>query len=133
VAGVDVLRSAPNDLLRMWPVSMRVNKSGQGDDDSILIEPAAIARGQCVWLGPAQSQRDAVTRLAVFHELPSLDRRYCYIDACFLHRGCIDQRYYNLVVHEFGHPISVLLSAINFGFQWLAQREHPGKSGANRC
>jgi putative SOS response-associated peptidase YedK len=38
-AGVDVLRSAPNDLLRMWPVSTRVNKSSQGDDDPSLIEP----------------------------------------------------------------------------------------------
>jgi putative SOS response-associated peptidase YedK len=37
-AGVEVLRSAPNDLLRMWPVSTRVNKSGQGDDDPSLIE-----------------------------------------------------------------------------------------------
>ncbi|WGJ15772.1 SOS response-associated peptidase [Methylocapsa sp. D3K7] len=38
-AGVEVLRSAPNDLLRMWPVSTRVNKSGVGDDDASLIEP----------------------------------------------------------------------------------------------
>jgi putative SOS response-associated peptidase YedK len=37
-AGVEMLRSAPNDLLRMWPVSIRVNKSGQGDDDPGLIE-----------------------------------------------------------------------------------------------
>jgi putative SOS response-associated peptidase YedK len=32
--GVDLLRPAPNDLLRMWPVSKRVNVSGGGDDDS---------------------------------------------------------------------------------------------------
>jgi putative SOS response-associated peptidase YedK len=37
-AGVEMLRSAPNDLLRMWPVSIRVNKSGQGDDDPGLID-----------------------------------------------------------------------------------------------
>jgi putative SOS response-associated peptidase YedK len=37
-AGVEVLRSAPNDLLRMWPVSARVNKSGVGDDDPSLLE-----------------------------------------------------------------------------------------------
>ncbi len=29
---------APNDLLRMWPVSKRVNVSGRGDDDLSLIE-----------------------------------------------------------------------------------------------
>jgi putative SOS response-associated peptidase YedK len=38
-AGVELLRPAPNELLRMWPVSRRVNKSGQGDDDPSLIEP----------------------------------------------------------------------------------------------
>lgn len=38
-AGVDLLRPAPNDLLRMWPVSKRVNVSGRGDDDPGLIEP----------------------------------------------------------------------------------------------
>jgi putative SOS response-associated peptidase YedK len=32
-AGVELLRPAPNDLLRMWPVSKRVNLSGRGDDD----------------------------------------------------------------------------------------------------
>jgi len=32
-------RPAPNDLLRMWPVSKRVNVSGRGDDDPNLIEP----------------------------------------------------------------------------------------------
>jgi putative SOS response-associated peptidase YedK len=29
-AGVELLRPAPNDLLRMWPVSKRVNVSGRG-------------------------------------------------------------------------------------------------------
>jgi putative SOS response-associated peptidase YedK len=38
-AGVELLRAAPNDLLRMWPVSKRVNVSGRGDDDPSLIEP----------------------------------------------------------------------------------------------
>jgi len=37
-AGVELLRPAPNDLLRMWPVSKRVNVSGRGDDDPSLIE-----------------------------------------------------------------------------------------------
>jgi hypothetical protein len=30
---------ASNDLLRMWPVSKRVNVSSRGDDDPSLIEP----------------------------------------------------------------------------------------------
>jgi putative SOS response-associated peptidase YedK len=38
-AGVELLRPAPNDLLRMWPVSKRVNASGRGGDDPSLIEP----------------------------------------------------------------------------------------------
>jgi putative SOS response-associated peptidase YedK len=38
-AGVELLQPAPNDLLRMWPVSKRVNVSGWGDDDPNLIEP----------------------------------------------------------------------------------------------
>jgi putative SOS response-associated peptidase YedK len=38
-AGVELLRPAPDDLLRMWPVSKRVNVSGYGDDDPSLIEP----------------------------------------------------------------------------------------------
>jgi putative SOS response-associated peptidase YedK len=38
-AGVELLRPAPNDLLRMRPVSKRVNASGRGDDDPSLIAP----------------------------------------------------------------------------------------------
>jgi hypothetical protein len=30
---------APNDLLRMWPVSKRVNVSPRSDHDPCLIEP----------------------------------------------------------------------------------------------
>ena len=45
-AGVELLRPAPDDLLRMWPVSKRVNKTGVGDDDPSLIEPfEASAKG----------------------------------------------------------------------------------------
>ena len=45
-AGSELLRPAPNDFLRMWPVSKRVNVSGRGDDDPSLIEAVvAIARG----------------------------------------------------------------------------------------
>jgi putative SOS response-associated peptidase YedK len=46
--GVELLRPASNDALRMWPVSNRVNVSGRGDDDPSLIEPVedeAIAAG----------------------------------------------------------------------------------------
>ncbi|MDQ6704099.1 MAG: hypothetical protein M3Z96_13945 [Pseudomonadota bacterium] len=38
-AGVELLRPAPNDFLRMWPVSKRVNVPGRGDDDPCLIVP----------------------------------------------------------------------------------------------
>jgi putative SOS response-associated peptidase YedK len=38
-AGAEILRPAPNELLRIWPVSKRVNVSGRGDDDLSLIEP----------------------------------------------------------------------------------------------
>ncbi len=44
-AGVELVRPAPDDLLRMWPVSKRVNVSGQGDDDPSLIEPAEAIAG----------------------------------------------------------------------------------------
>jgi putative SOS response-associated peptidase YedK len=35
-AGAKLLRPAPNDLLRLWPVSKKVNVSGRGDDDGIV-------------------------------------------------------------------------------------------------
>jgi putative SOS response-associated peptidase YedK len=38
-AGIELLRPTPNDLLRVWAVSKRVNMAGQGDDDPSLIEP----------------------------------------------------------------------------------------------
>jgi len=41
--GTELLRPAPEDALRMWPVSKRVSKPGNGDD-AILIEPVTIAR-----------------------------------------------------------------------------------------
>ena len=47
-AEVELLRPAPNDLLRMWPVLKRVNASGRGDDDPSLIEAVeddAVADG----------------------------------------------------------------------------------------
>lgn len=37
-AGLEVLKPAPEDALREWRVSKRVNKSGQGDDDPTLKE-----------------------------------------------------------------------------------------------
>ena len=36
-----LLRPAPDDALQEWIVSPRVNRSGVGDDDAGLIEPAA--------------------------------------------------------------------------------------------
>jgi putative SOS response-associated peptidase YedK len=40
-AGIDLLKPAPGERLRMWPVSRRVNKTGTGDDDRTLIEEVA--------------------------------------------------------------------------------------------
>lgn len=44
-AGPELLQPAANDVLRLWPVSRRVNRSGQHDDDPSLIAPA-VERGQ---------------------------------------------------------------------------------------
>jgi putative SOS response-associated peptidase YedK len=41
-AGPEVLKAAPDDLLREHPVSTRVNRSGVGDDDSTLTQPEAF-------------------------------------------------------------------------------------------
>jgi len=38
----ELLRSAADDKLRIWPVSRRVNKTGSGDDDPTLIEQVAM-------------------------------------------------------------------------------------------
>src|SRR5262249_30138263 len=40
-AGTELLKPAPEDSLRMWPVSKRVSKPGNGDDAS-LIEPISL-------------------------------------------------------------------------------------------
>jgi len=42
-SGPEVLKPAPNDTLRMWPVSRRVNKV-DNDNDQKLIEPIAVLR-----------------------------------------------------------------------------------------
>jgi putative SOS response-associated peptidase YedK len=39
--GTELLRSAADDKLRLWPVSRRVNKTGAGDDDPTLIDEVA--------------------------------------------------------------------------------------------
>ena len=39
--GPELLGPAPDDRLRMWPVSRRVNKTGSGDDDPALIDEVA--------------------------------------------------------------------------------------------
>jgi putative SOS response-associated peptidase YedK len=38
-AGTELLQPAAVDALREWPVSRRVNRSGQDDDDPMLIRP----------------------------------------------------------------------------------------------
>jgi putative SOS response-associated peptidase YedK len=40
-AGTELLRPASEDRLRMWPVSRRVNKTGQDDDDPTLLDEVA--------------------------------------------------------------------------------------------
>jgi putative SOS response-associated peptidase YedK len=40
-ASLELLKPAPEDALRMWPVSRRVSKPGNGDD-ATLIEPVAV-------------------------------------------------------------------------------------------
>jgi putative SOS response-associated peptidase YedK len=40
-AGIGLLRPAADDALRVWPVSRRVSKPGNGDDPS-LIDPVAV-------------------------------------------------------------------------------------------
>ena len=37
--GVDALKPAPQDALREWKVSKRVNKTGVGDDDPTILDP----------------------------------------------------------------------------------------------
>jgi putative SOS response-associated peptidase YedK len=37
--GREVLKPAPEDVLREWTVSTRVNKSGEGDDDPTIVDP----------------------------------------------------------------------------------------------
>jgi putative SOS response-associated peptidase YedK len=40
-AGAEILQPAPDDRIRSWPVSRRVNKTGFADDDPTLIEEVA--------------------------------------------------------------------------------------------
>ena len=42
-AGAGFLKPAPNDYLRRWPVSKRVNSSKADADDPTLIEPVQLA------------------------------------------------------------------------------------------
>ena len=39
--GIELLRPAADNTLRMWPVSRRVNRTGSGDDDSTLPDEVA--------------------------------------------------------------------------------------------
>jgi hypothetical protein len=42
VAGLEILKPAPDDLVKMWPVSKRVNSSRAPADDAMLIERIAL-------------------------------------------------------------------------------------------
>jgi putative SOS response-associated peptidase YedK len=42
-AGTELLRPAPENLLRVWPVSRRVNRSTDGLDDPTLLEPVELS------------------------------------------------------------------------------------------
>ncbi len=41
-AGVEILKPPPNDFLRKWPVSKRVNSSRANDEDETLVEPTEL-------------------------------------------------------------------------------------------
>jgi putative SOS response-associated peptidase YedK len=41
-AGTELLKPAPDERVRIWPVSRRVNKTGIGDDDPALIDEVAV-------------------------------------------------------------------------------------------
>jgi putative SOS response-associated peptidase YedK len=41
VAGVEILKPAPDDVVQMWPVTKRVNSSRTPKDDPTLIERIA--------------------------------------------------------------------------------------------
>jgi putative SOS response-associated peptidase YedK len=42
-AGTELLKPVADDVLRMWPVSRRVNSSRAPGDDPTLIDPDALA------------------------------------------------------------------------------------------
>jgi putative SOS response-associated peptidase YedK len=42
-AGTELLRAATDDYLRLWPVSKRVNRTGNVDDATLIMEMAAEA------------------------------------------------------------------------------------------
>jgi putative SOS response-associated peptidase YedK len=41
--GADALKPAPDDALRIWPVSRRVNRTGDADDASLIEEVALLS------------------------------------------------------------------------------------------
>jgi putative SOS response-associated peptidase YedK len=42
-AGTTLLPPAPENLLQMWPVSRRVNRSTKGLDDPALLDPVELS------------------------------------------------------------------------------------------
>src|SRR5258705_2191316 len=42
-SGAELLRSAAEDRIRLWPPSRRVNNTGNGDDDATLVDEVAAS------------------------------------------------------------------------------------------
>jgi putative SOS response-associated peptidase YedK len=42
-AGIELLRPAPDDRLRLWPVSKRVNRTGNVDDPALIEQVSLVA------------------------------------------------------------------------------------------
>jgi putative SOS response-associated peptidase YedK len=46
--GLDDLKLSGKETLRGWPVSKRVNRSGEGDDDPTILEPVTMTASSAV-------------------------------------------------------------------------------------
>jgi len=41
-SGAELFRAAAEDRVRLWPVSRRVDKTGNGDDDPTLVDEITV-------------------------------------------------------------------------------------------